>query len=926
MADYTKIPMPFEVTGGLDIKTQSDLLPKGSYRRFTNLEVQQILHAPMIRRSATKWPPSLLSLYNVSNAINTFRAVFAPAGRVQPPLAGIVGAGTNLYDLFENLLDTGYSGNPLGVAEYRESGNSNPWFLIADFNKMTKVQPFAQIGPVRVAQLGISPPGAVPPYIGAGAPATSVAAGGVGNLDSSTGVGYDWRYTYYSMVTEAESNPSAIQRLPLLSLTNQSADLTPGAFSSDPQVDTIRWWRRGGTLGDTWRLVGTQANGTVSGTDLASPNGIIQFFGLTLDAPNGLSESGNTVTVTLDPSTIPLGVQAGDNVIIYQATVGGYNGTFQITSIISPTQFQYYNPTSGLGPSGGTPTNRCRTFWTVVEVSATAPVAVTAGMSLTFSGDSTAFYNAAWTVRYVTDSTHFWIYCPTLTLGTGSGGGSTFATTPFNDNSADVTIASADVLSLTNDVPVTTIDQNNNTVYQQPLPYIWGPYQGNTFFGTGDPNRRGFVYWSNPGNPDGWSSVNNVEVTQPTDPLANGFVWNGRVFVFSSEKLSEGVPLTIGNIVTYEFFDTGAGHGLASPWAFEAGPTSPRVWYYTRSAGIVEWAGGGHAVSITEDKLWPLFASSVFSPVLTPVENLYPVDSGSGNPRMRFHDQEVRFCYTDTNGNSGNVLAYHIHSKRWRHALYPWAINCMESVDQGEDQTLIYGADSLYGESSSFGGQDDALTSGKSQNIAFDLKTGYSAEPDYEAMKEYGNVVVDYDAEGMIVNAAALFADGTLPSINALISNNGGRGQTPIPLGDTYARDMAVELSGSASVLVTLFGLEILYKLDVILISHSFSSMSAWGQSAYLSITPNSYITLRSTAPVNVTIATDNGVSFMVTLPSTSGKKLKMQLDAIPANKELLFSVSVDSTQPFRLYPEESFVEIMPWAGIQPALVSAFSS
>jgi hypothetical protein len=67
----------------------------------------------------------------------------------------------------------------------------------------------------------------------------------------------------------------------------------------------------------------------------------------------GLSESGGTVTVT---TTAPDGLAVGDPVTIFGAGLGGYDGTFTVTSLPGGaygTTFTYTDPVTGLAPSGG---------------------------------------------------------------------------------------------------------------------------------------------------------------------------------------------------------------------------------------------------------------------------------------------------------------------------------------------------------------------------------------------------------------------------------------------------------------------------------------------------------------------------------------------------------------------------------------------
>jgi hypothetical protein len=67
------------------------------------------------------------------------------------------------------------------------------------------------------------------------------------------------------------------------------------------------------------------------------------------------TEAGTTVTVT---TSSPHNYTAGQTVAVTGVSVGGYNGTFTVTAVLSPTQFTYTAATSGLASgTGGTTVN-----------------------------------------------------------------------------------------------------------------------------------------------------------------------------------------------------------------------------------------------------------------------------------------------------------------------------------------------------------------------------------------------------------------------------------------------------------------------------------------------------------------------------------------------------------------------------------------
>jgi autotransporter-associated beta strand protein len=67
-------------------------------------------------------------------------------------------------------------------------------------------------------------------------------------------------------------------------------------------------------------------------------------------SPLGATEIGSTATIT---TTTPHELQAGDTVTVSGVGVAGYDGTFTILSVPSPTTFTYALPVTGLANSGG---------------------------------------------------------------------------------------------------------------------------------------------------------------------------------------------------------------------------------------------------------------------------------------------------------------------------------------------------------------------------------------------------------------------------------------------------------------------------------------------------------------------------------------------------------------------------------------------
>jgi len=72
--------------------------------------------------------------------------------------------------------------------------------------------------------------------------------------------------------------------------------------------------------------------------------------GAVIPSSFGAVESGNTVTVT---TLTPHNLVVGTKITVGGMTVDGYNGWYSVSAVLSPTMFQYVDPTAGLTRSGG---------------------------------------------------------------------------------------------------------------------------------------------------------------------------------------------------------------------------------------------------------------------------------------------------------------------------------------------------------------------------------------------------------------------------------------------------------------------------------------------------------------------------------------------------------------------------------------------
>lgn len=347
----------------------------------------------------------------------------------------------------------------------------------------------------------------------------------------------------------------------------------------------------------------------------------------------------------------------------------------------------------------------------------------------------------------------------------------------------------------------------------QPLPCMWGPSNG-WFFGCGDITNPGRLYFSNQNNPDATQDTYFIEVTAPSDPLQNGFTYNGRNYVFSSEKLYEIVEISQGQFLPRE---TPTGKGLMYRWAFCVGPM---VWFLSKD-GLYE-TDGGTSRAITFDQLYGFFP--IEGTIGSTVNGFNPPNMVLGNLtisgltmdasfffRMCYEDSYLHFYYPDTN-NRMRCLTYALgkfsteggNKSGWYPDMFnPGGTNTgvlfgYSEEGDGVHSLLLGGADTTTGKLYTYGGTTDNGTA-----IPWHFRQASWDANDRRADKLFGDFIVDADPGGGTINVAA--GINNYASVIALSSSTmTGSGRTQktfdINSGDgVEAKNLAIDLSGTGT-------------------------------------------------------------------------------------------------------------------------------
>lgn len=264
-----------------------------------------------------------------------------------------------------------------------------------------------------------------------------------------------------------------------------------------------------------------------------------------------------------------------------------------------------------------------------------------------------------------------------------------------------------------NDPNVPVIPQGTNQVFniaepalaQQPLAYLFGPTDNiNFMFGVGDPLRPGTLYWCKGSNLDSAPDTNQLEVTDPSEPLVNGCMSSGLGVLFSIRRAWIILPNFFNALATV----TGT---QGSTWTLQAtainrGLFIPRCLAVEGGGSIffrvddgIHWSqGGASSISITDETLYPLFphestgaGTSVPQPITRNGVTIYPPDDSK--PENQQFSIQNGYLYYDHIGTDGapHTWVLDIRTLGWIWDTYSGSKPTIHAANEGESQqgTLV---------------------------------------------------------------------------------------------------------------------------------------------------------------------------------------------------------------------------------------------
>lgn len=330
------------------------------------------------------------------------------------------------------------------------------------------------------------------------------------------------------------------------------------------------------------------------------------------------------------------------------------------------------------------------------------------------------------------------------------------------------------------------------TVAGVALPCLWGPYE-ECLFAVGDPKNPGLLYFTNPNNPDATRGPSFVEVTAPGEPLQNGWVWNGKAYVASTERTFQIIPQKAGNSITFAVQEVSGAPGLFTRWGLAV---AKEAVFLLWKDGIYAFSGG-EARSLTQETLAPIFPSKdgVAGVDTNGVGAPSMVVGEAANLRLSVTGRFLHFNYRDGSSNR-RELKLDLQRGAWHWDVYGFgAVMHYQDEGSGNRDELVWGANATTAKLYAMGGKTDDGT-----QIDCSIRTPSIDFGDPAMRKLFGDLRIGVDAGGATITPTVGFdAYATTTALTALPTTT-GRVVTVRDLASgagTHGRDIALQLDWS---------------------------------------------------------------------------------------------------------------------------------
>jgi len=285
------------------------------------------------------------------------------------------------------------------------------------------------------------------------------------------------------------------------------------------------------------------------------------------------------------------------------------------------------------------------------------------------------------------------------------------------------------------------------------LPFLWGPFgsgeTGTFYFACGDTLAPGTLYWCKGNDPESHPSANSLNITNPTERLQNGCMYDGRSYVFSTERMYAIYP-SFGQVSDFIAIEVPGSRGLFSRWAICS--DGPAIFYRSRD-GI--FASVGQASACISEDIALIFgkeSADSMPNILDGIDGLtvaLPDPDEETKERLSFADGYLYYDFKATNG-SYYTLVYDADPKsHGRGNTAPGWVSLdlhtpqvtLHYQEEGSNvHTILMGSSD--GEIYKYGGYSD-----DSVAVAGQVRTLSFNGGDPRARNHWGDVWLDFDSD-----------------------------------------------------------------------------------------------------------------------------------------------------------------------------------
>lgn len=888
--------------GGLQLNLPPDLVPSGQYSRLTNAisriegQLQTRDGLALVCVVGVSAIHTIFRLNQANPSVNGERlfglsselwSAPLPAGDVPVQLTNYIVAGAS-FPAFP----VSFDGAPLSIMPYRFDADPQAWAIIANGAKMMKRKASYY------EQLGLPAPTVMP----------DVTVGAAGNLLGD----YNYRYTYVNTVTNTESNPSPVET------TTTSETIRPNAFTNPTPVAGLGGEQPFNNPANAYDgSTATYADGSV---DNGPTNNALScaWFGWT--AP---TITYGTLTLAVDLEAFYTFNDGTGSAPIVQVDYSLDNGATWSNGFLQSGQFGRQTAFINLPPATDLTQVQVRVWsfgFRVTPVHRTLQTRVydiyTIGIPPGIADTTFTNQQAIVCVTPPVDPqesairlyrrggtlTDTWYFVGQYQVTSLSQGVCGAGKLEIQDNAADSEIEANPTLELDNDMPVSSVNVQN-----QPLKAIWGFDE--RVLGCGDPGRPEVVYFSKRSNADAWPPQNWIVVADPGTEMMNGIQWNLRCYAWSRERLYTLVPNVVQG-ATFTPQETACRRGLKGRWGFCAGE---KGMYFVSKDGIYVTQGGAEE-SIIDDSVRPLFPT-FDNPEGRDTDDYEAVDmTDEDGLRLSRHNSEIWFDYTGKTSGTRQTLIYDERRNRWR-AYFSGGdvLTSLAQMHYSEPETT---SNLLTGKTTGSVLRSINAVADESDVIEVQVRTGAFDQGKPLNLKEYGDVIFDIDPGGAdVANPVTItpYLDANQLPQAAITVTGSGRQRVALSLEDKYGLNISflIEWNTTSGHAPVLYQLDILYREEPAAVQHWEIPVNSLGLQGWFHVR-DCYVTLRSASDVTMKYQMDNGSEQTFTLPSTAGEKKKVYVPFL-ANKVKLAGFTFDSDADFRIYQPECELRAKAW-------------